>query len=187
MKRTTGWTHWPMLAAIILTVTLSTVARAQASGGTPSVGFGVLGGASIPTGDFGNFAGTGWHAGALLDITNSDWPIGFRIDGVYHKFGNKSEGNPNMIVGTANALWMFPMTQPATVKPYLIGGVGIYNERCDGCNSQTKFGINGGAGLELPLSGLSTIIEARYHLVFDSNAGSSKTSFVPISVGILFR
>jgi hypothetical protein len=92
-----------------------------------------------------------------------------------------------MIVGTLNAVWMFPMTQPYTVRPYLIGGGGIYNERCDSCPSQTKFGLNGGAGITVPLSGFSTIIEARFHVVFDSEGGGSNSYFVPISVGLLFR
>jgi hypothetical protein len=75
------------------------------------------------------------------------------------------------------------------VRPYIIGGGGIYNERCDQCEAQTKFGINGGVGITVPLSGFSTMIEARYHLIFDSDseAGTSNSSFIPISVGLHFR
>jgi hypothetical protein len=69
----------------------------------------------------------------------------------------------------------------------LIGGGGVYHQRCDGCDSQTNFGINGGAGITVPLSGFSTIIEARFHLVFDSDVGTSNSTMIPVSVGLLFR
>lgn len=189
MKRNTRWIRWSLIAAASSVFAVSSTALAQDSGIGAPITFGVVAGASIPLGDFADFAGTGWHAGGLLQWDPPTIPVGFRVDGVYHKFGNKgtNDSNPNMIVGTLNAVWMFPMTQPYTVRPYLIGGGGIYNERCDGCDSQTKFGLNGGAGITVPLSGFSTIIEARFHVVFDSEEGSSNSYFVPISVGLLFR
>jgi len=185
MKRDARWTRWSLVAVAASTVTLSSAAAAQAYG-SPFT-FGIAGGASIPIGDFADFASTGWHAGALVEWNTPSSPIGVRFEGVYHKFGEKDENYPNMIVGLANLVWNFPMTEPYTVRPYLIGGAGIYNERCDGCDSQTKAGLNGGGGITIPLSGFSTFVEARFHIVFDSDAGSSNTMFVPISVGIRFR
>jgi len=168
---------------------VSSTASAQDAGTASPVTFGVVAGASIPLGDFGDFAETGWHAGALVEWNSPVFPLGIRVDGVYHAFGDKStvESNASIVAGTVNGVWLFPMTQPSTVRPYLIGGGGIYNERCDGCESQTKFGLNGGAGVSIPLSGFTSIIEARFHIVFDSDAGSSNTTFIPISVGLLFR
>jgi opacity protein-like surface antigen len=52
-----------------------------------------------------------------------------------------------------------------------------------GSDSETKFGLNGGAGIEFGLSGLATFVEARFHSVFTED---SKTNFVPISFGIKF-
>ena len=78
--------------------------------------------------------------------------------------------------------------------PYVLAGAGMYRESCDICSSQTKLGINGGLGIVVPLSGISTIIEARFHMVFDAEDATdpgttsvSNSIFVPISVGILFR
>jgi hypothetical protein len=187
MKRKTRWTRLSLIAGATSVFALSSTAATQELGSP--ISFGVVAGASFPLGDFSDFAGTGWHAGGLLQWDTPTFPIGIRAEGVYHKFGDKDESDiyPSMIVGTLNAVWMFPMTQPFTVRPYLIGGGGIYNERCDGCESQTKFGLNGGAGITVPLSGFSTLIEARFHIVFDSETGSSNSTFVPISVGLLFR
>lgn len=186
MKGNTRWTRLSLIAATSV-FALSSTAAAQELGSP--ISFGVVAGVSIPIGDFSDFAGTGWHAGGLLQWETPTYPIGIRAEGVYHAFGDKgtNDANPNIIVGTLNALWMFPMTQPYTVRPYLIGGGGIYNERCDGCDSQTKFGLNGGAGITVPLSGFTSIIEARFHIIFDSDEGSSNTTFIPISVGLLFR
>jgi hypothetical protein len=185
MKRNNHWTRWSLVAVAASTVTLSSAALAQELGSP--VSFGIAGGASIPLGDFSNFAATGWHAGGLLEWNTPASPIGVRVEGVYHRFGEKAGNYPSIIAGLLNVFWNFPMTQPYTVRPYLIGGAGIYNERCDGCQSQTKAGLNGGGGITIPLSGFSTFVEARFHIVFDSNAGASNSTFVPISVGIRFR
>lgn len=187
MKRNTRWTRLSLIAGSASVFALSSAALAQDFGNP--ISFGIVAGASIPLGDFADFAGTGWHAGGLLQWDTPTFPIGIRAEGVYHKFGDKdaSDANQSIIAGTLDAVWMFPMTQPFTVRPYLIGGGGIYNERCDGCESQTNFGLNGGAGITVPLSGFSTIIEARFHIVFDSDIGRSNRTFIPISVGLLFR
>jgi hypothetical protein len=187
MKRSARWTRLSLLGGATSLFAFSSAALAQNLGNP--ISFGVVAGASIPLGDFADFAGTGWHAGGLLQWDTPTLPIGFRVDGVYHKFGEKDENGayPSWIVGTLDAVWSFPMTQPYTVRPYLIGGGGIYNQRCDGCSSQTNFGINGGAGITVPLSGFTTIIEARFHFVLDSDVGTSNSTMIPISVGLLFR
>jgi hypothetical protein len=190
-----------MAAAVWAVLVPVSGASAQAS----PVAFGVLAGASIPLGDFSDGAGVGWHGGGLFEWHGPVLPIGIRADVVYHRFGSKdfsaggvtTSATPSIIAGTLNALLSMPMNQTSTASPYLIGGVGVYNERasCDNCagsgvtvsNSQTKFGLNGGVGVSFPLSGFSSMLEARFHYVLDSEVGSGNTMFVPISFGILFR
>ena len=50
-------------------------------------------------------------------------------------------------------------------------------------NTQTKFGLNAGAGLRFQLTGFSTFIEARWHTIFTEGKNAQ---VVPISVGITF-
>ncbi len=80
------------------------------------------------------------------------------------------------------------------IRPYLIGGAGIYNERLSatatdqngtssGSASESKFGFNLGGGVTIPLSGFDTFIEARYHRVTGQDG---TTAFVPITVGVMF-
>lgn len=50
-------------------------------------------------------------------------------------------------------------------------------------NTQTKFGLNAGAGLRFQLTGFSTFVEARWHTIFTEG---KNTQVIPISVGITF-
>jgi hypothetical protein len=190
MKRNVRWARWCAIAAAASTIAVSPALSQDVGVGSYAnpLSFGAFAGASIPTGDFGDFGGTGWHAGGMVQWNSPTAPFGFRFDGAYHKFADNSEpGNyPSIINGTANGILTFPMAS-STVRPYIIGGIGIYNERCTQCNSQTRAGLNAGAGINVPLSGFATIIEGRFHLVFDSDQGHSNSTFIPISVGLLFR
>ncbi|HEY9478846.1 MAG TPA: outer membrane beta-barrel protein [Gemmatimonadaceae bacterium] len=56
-------------------------------------------------------------------------------------------------------------------------------ETGDDSNSQTKFGLNAGAGLRFQLTGFSTFIEARWHTIFTEGRNAQ---MVPITVGITF-
>ena len=83
--------------------------------------------------------------------------------------------------GTANAV--LTVSNTAGIKPYVLGGVGLYNIGCDGCESETKFGLNGGGGLEFALSGFNTFVEARFQSIFTED---SNTNIIPIVFGIRF-
>jgi hypothetical protein len=158
------------------------------------VGFGVFAGGSLPVGDFGDVGGTGWHAGALVDWKSPLFPVGIRGDLAYHQFGSKNNFTPKFVVGTVNLVWSFPASAESALSPFVIGGGGFYNRRgsCTSCGntviaSDTKFGLNGGAGVMVPLSGFVSLIEARYHLIFDSQTNISNSSFITLSAGIVFR
>ena len=165
------------------------------------VRFGIMGGATLPLSDFKDIAKTGWNAGALVDIGLPLVPVSFRVDGQWHQLDGKTIGTATtdfrIIDGTANVLYTFGTAAPT--KFYLIGGVGVYNLRAkvedtglgiDDSNSDTKFGLNAGAGFRFQLTGFSTFIEARYHNIFsgfDNGSGDSKSlQMIPIVVGFTF-
>ena len=149
--------------------------------------FGVTGGASMPTGDFGDVASTGYNVGALLEFKPVASPVSLRFEGTYQSFDFKDgfDGNARIIAGLANAAFRLPVG--SMIRPYLIGGAGMYNVGGEVAgvkvDSENKFGINGGAGFELPLTGISTFVEARYHSVFTEN---TNTNLFPVTVGIRF-
>jgi hypothetical protein len=199
MKRTSNWARWSM---VIFLATALGIPAAYANAQTQSaVGFGVFAGASIPVGDFGAIGGTGWHAGGLIDWKSPLVPVGIRGDLAYHRFGSKDNFTPKLVVGSVNIVWNAPVGAESALSPYVIGGGGFYNRRgsCTSCGnavivSDTKFGLNGGAGVLVPLSGFGSLIEARYHLIFNGQTATSNSSsievnssFITLSAGIIFR
>ena len=81
-------------------------------------------------------------------------------------------------------------------RPYLLGGVGMYNGKTslDGLGSsesQTKFGLNAGAGFDFGLGKANLFADARFHAILkggvDSTTLEETTSYmIPITLGLRF-
>jgi len=177
-------------------------ATAQAQGTSPSGRPFKLGGqlgASVPMGDFGDGADLGFHLGGLIEYKPASLPMSLRGELTYHRNGLKEDffgsdfgdidGNFSQIDFVGNALVPFG-DAASTARPYVIGGLGLYRmkaaaefEDVDISDTQTKFGLNFGAGLTFNLSGFETFIETRFHSVF---AEDSNLNFIPLSFGFKF-
>lgn len=170
------------IATATLLVAAPALARAQTS-------LSVSGGFNAPVGRLGDLADIGYNAAAGLGFGGTSLPVGARLEVGYNGFGFKGgAGDLRIITGTANAIFNISATKDA---PYLIAGIGAYN-RSSGSSTlgygggATALGINGGAGLRFPLSGLSTFFEARYHVMLGSSAEGTNYQFIPITFGIAF-
>ena len=179
----------------------ATAVGAQDAAGTRPFDIGLLGGATIPLGDFADGAETGFHVGGFLGFRLSQTsPLKLRAEVAFNRFGLKSEflddedieveidGNASVLAVTGNAVYMAGGEGQA--RPYLMGGLGMYRLSVsaeafgfDFSESETKFGFNAGAGVEFPLSGFTSFVEARFHSV---STEDGSTNFVPISFGIRF-
>lgn len=165
------------------------------------VQFGVLGGASFPVSDYKTFLKTGWNAGAFVNLGIANWPVGVRIDGQWNQFAVKNLSGVHFrdIHGTADAV--ANVGNGKAVKFYVLAGVGVYNIKATGSNdgvdyssgkSETKFGLNGGAGFKFNVGSLSPFVEARYHYVFlngnslSNNGSNPKFQMIPVSIGLSF-
>jgi hypothetical protein len=143
-------------------------------------------------------ASTGWHGGAALGFQPADFPIGFQIDGTYHRFGFEAanlDADWQMIQGTADIVFAFNRSEESKLHPYLIGGVGAYNVKAVGNDAEgidsdeTDFGVNAGLGLDFDLGSLAAFVEGRYNAVFGGTVDpetldDATASFVPITIGI---
>jgi opacity protein-like surface antigen len=111
-------------------------------------------------------------------------PVGLRFDGAFDRMAIEDfDANWSIWSITANAV-----LAPAISPVYFIGGLGFYGVDITGegidADGDTKLGFNLGAGLQLPLTGFSTFIEARYNRVNLDN--DATVQYIPIVFGIRF-
>jgi hypothetical protein len=154
------------------------------------VRFGLSGGVSIPSGSTSDVLKTGWNGTALVQFFPASSPVGFQVDGSYNRMSfddsQPVSGHRQVIDGTANVVYEFKTSADSRFRPYLIGGGGVYNlkDKSDlGSPSDTKFGINGGAGFNFGTARTSFFVEGRFHNVF---VPGSDFHFIPINVGVRF-
>lgn len=171
--------------ALMLTLAAPTSASAQAM-----AMLGLSAGAAVPMGKLSDTHSTGFNAMLSLALGSGDEiPVSLRFDGAYTKF-NGSTANGTTTVnairifsGNVNAIVSIPGGE--IIRPYFLGGGGVFNMKSDAANSasSTDFGMTGGIGVGIDLSGFNTFAEARIHHVFTEN---QPTRFAPIVFGILF-
>ncbi|HEY0780136.1 MAG TPA: hypothetical protein VGD56_19375, partial [Gemmatirosa sp.] len=158
-------------------------ARAQIPGvpGINPFSFGVEAGPAFPVGQFGTGLSTGVSAAALVEARLPVIPIGLRLEGGYTTFGIQGfNDHVHFVSGTADAVLRLSPVALTLVRPYLIGGVGIYGGNQ---NLGTKAGVNIGGGIAVPLVAVTVFGEARYTRVFTDVV---RANFIPVHVGLRF-
>jgi hypothetical protein len=164
------------------------------------VEFALGGGIGLPLSDFDDEAKLGWHGLAELSFVPEGWPVGIQFDGSYQQFSLEDGQFPGftdlktrIIMGTGNIVFKFKTSEESTFRPYLLGGLGLYNTKITGADDpgdvlgggETDFGINAGAGFDFKAGGAGLFIEGRFHNVFTEGPGSD-LRFLPITLGIRF-
>jgi hypothetical protein len=191
--------------ALMALVTATSPLAAQKTG----IGFGASIGANLPNGEFADGAKTGLVANGFVGVGTGRfglrgelfWSRSDLDNPFIRKVGNDvlpSEGlgtvtgNVNLVGAAAN--FVLPLMQ-SVVRPYLIGGVGVYNRRVSQDvggtidefqnlrDEQTDVGYNGGIGLSIGGLGPSFFLEARYVSVATT---PDRTKFIPVVVGFSF-
>jgi hypothetical protein len=148
------------------------------------VGFTLGGGATVPVGDFGDVAATGWMAMAGVRLGLPLLPVGFRAEGLYGQNPHDGAATDKTVLYGAMANVIFQIGPPLVpVKPYLIGGVGYLNHKFSPGNSglpeadEWKPVFGGGVGVNVSLVMVGIFAEVRYLRRDD-------TSFFPIMAGL---
>lgn len=155
---------------------------AQAQIGTR---FLIGGGVQIPTGDFAQYAKTGWHALGGVEFSPPLSPVGFRVDGFYGRSSHEgTTGEATNLYGGLGSVVYHIGAGPA--RPYVLGSAGFAVHGYDAGSSllsdqsEGKFTWGGGVGFNLALGGLNAFAEGRYL------ARGSETQFIPLVVGLTF-
>jgi hypothetical protein len=175
------------VAALAMGMLLSASAL-RAQGAEFSLG----GGVDFPLGRFDDAAKMGFHGLAGLSVVPASWPVGIQVDGNYSLFKDDTplDIKYQLIYGTANIVYKFKTAEESRFRPYLIGGGGVYNFKVKGDGaasgidaSETKFGINAGAGFDIKAGSVGLFVEGRFHDVFTTG---SNTKFIPLTIGVRF-
>jgi opacity protein-like surface antigen len=175
--------------------------------------FGLNGGISGPQGDFSDAADMGFH-GTLTTIYFLTPVLGIGADVGYHWWSAKDEFNDGLkaldefvgatppsgaeasfssVQATAQATFMIPME--GKTRPYLTGGLGIYNtkfkiedsEFIDGEDSSSDFGYNLGGGINWMVSPMYQVgIGAAYHSIQGDEADLGTLNFYTVGINLLW-
>ncbi|MFL5614762.1 MAG: hypothetical protein ACJ796_13960 [Gemmatimonadaceae bacterium] len=142
--------------------------------------FGIGGGISIPAGGIAKNRQPGFNLDAMAEFRTPSEPLGLRGEVLYQYFGKDQNAVAASAANTmgflVNVVYHAPKSQ---VRPYLIGGMGLYHISDQGNSA----GFNIGTGLTIPLTGMGAYAEARLH--FALAQGPSFVT-IPITFGISF-
>lgn len=177
------------LAKHVAALSLGVVAFAAPLHAQMPMQFSLGGSLGIPLGDFGDAFKMGFHGLAAVAFTPASLPVSFQVDGNFAQFkvDGGGDGKARMLFATGDVVYKFNTAAESRLRPYLIGGLGLYNSKAiDGIDatddpSSTDFGVNAGAGFNVAAGAASLFVESRFHDVFtDVNS----TQFIPLTVGI---
>ena len=177
------------LAKHVAALSLGVIAFAAPLQAQTGAQFSLGGSLGIPLGDFADEevggANMGFHGLAAVGFAPATMPVGFQIDGNFAQFGTDADDvNVRNLFATGNVVYKFATAETSTLRPYLIGGLGVYNLKATGDGvvgdpeSVTELGLNAGAGFNMAAGGASLFIEGRFHNVFTDG---SSTQFIPLT------
>jgi hypothetical protein len=148
-----------------------------------SVRIGLGGGLTLPLGDYHDSDQAGWHVLGKVDIVVPESPLDVRVDAMYSQTSQRapSTGTTKLAGGTADLVWHVPTAAPG-VKPYVVGGAGVYNDNLGG-GSTTKFAWGAGLGGSIAVGPIHGFVEARYISI---HLPGTALRFVPVTAGLSF-
>jgi opacity protein-like surface antigen len=195
MSRTT-------LAVLAVGLLAASPAMAQLPGAaTKMIQVGIGGGASVPVGHAENALKEGFNVHGFVKVKPPMFPVALRGGIGYQKFNLDqvpagTDGTGNILSGLGG-ITLGKSLGP--IRPYVTASLGAFRvERkldANGVEStahETKFGIDGGAGLEFKLMSMNGFVEARLENVY-TNQGfdqslldKNSTRIVPVTFGLMF-
>jgi opacity protein-like surface antigen len=116
--------------------------------------------------------------------------IGIRGEGSYSQTSEASgvtAHSTKIFGGMAEVVWA-PGKAADQIRPYLLGGLGLYNVKVDvagtsGSATKIGFGVGAGAAYKVGTGGTRLFVEGKFVSV---STDVTKTNFIPIRVGVRF-
>ena len=183
-------------AACTLVVALAAVSPAAAQLGPQRpvrIGFG--GGVSVPVNNAADALKSGINGQAFMLVNAGGIPLRFNLG--YQKLDIKqaltaaATGESTILSGLAGL--NFDLLRGGPVTPYVTAGVGVFNLKDEltgtlaTSTSQTKFGVDGGAGLRLRLGPLEAFAEGRVQNIWTEKGAIDAATIrtVPVTFGVI--
>ena len=181
-------------AAAIAFVPAVSQAQAHRAPASSPVKFAIGAGVAMPMSDFADAVGTGFHVEGLgsKQLNGSAaflrGELGFSMYGD-KTYGGGTSGKGNQLGAVADIGYNFASS--STVKPYVLGGLGLHrtsltveNGGVSASDDNTAMGFNAGAGMRFKMGGHVAYLEGRY-MNNGSWQGANIASF-PIAFGVEF-
>ena len=198
---------WSRSAASALVVVALAWATGAAQGLRPQFGVGM--GLTVPVGDYhatarGHGFSPAWQGLALMVLKPPSLPVGLRVDASYSAnsaneqlkgdltsaVGQPSDEKTTLLGASLNVT--YPASLAARVKPFVIGGIGLYHTTISTTigtsttqESATKLAWNLGGGVVYGVGGVVLFLEARYVNVA-AVSGFPRVTFLPLTAGVRF-
>jgi len=164
--------------ALALVIVAAAATRAQAQ---LPIHLSVNAGAAVPLGNDADELKAGLHVGAGLKIAL----IPLQFEAAYDRMGSDAAGVDHMAVTSYGVSFPVDITPPLLpISVYVLAGGSMYHQKVEtslGDASQTKAGLNAGAGLRLGIPGIKIFVEGRGHYVFNEG---DKLTYATIGLGL---
>ena len=185
------------IAGLVVLCLTPLAASAQVGLAQRFVTVGVGGGMSVPVNDAGTAFNNGFHMQGFARLNMPSLPVMPRFDLNFSRFDlNEAQlgipGPSQILSGLANLqMTVLPL---GPVRPYVIAGLGAYHLKTEtegispSSISNTRFGINGGAGVALRLGRINGFVEGRVDNVFTEKGmiDEDQIQVVPVTFGLTF-
>lgn len=204
----TGFRPVLALAFGLLLAAPATAQTFAPSGRILSIGLG--GGVTVPVSDAKDAFDSGFNGHGFVRLNLPLFPIQPRLDFTFQKLdvkdvqfaapdfasgGTYTGGEQQVLSGLAQA--QLALVRSGPVQPYVVAGVGLssFKTTLEGDtgtasvdDTATKLTVNGGAGVNLKLGGLSGYVEGRIQNIMNDGelVDFKSVQLVPVSFGIVF-
>ena len=143
----------------------------------------LLGAAGLtnPMSDLNDISDVGWHLMGGAELSVATLPVSLRADGSYDSFGEQGTNpRPKVLSGALSLVVRFP---GVGLRPYVLGGVGVYRTSLDAVDSQATSdkGIHGAFGVDIGALGFGGFAELR---LVDFERDSATFRYVTAMLGV---
>lgn len=141
--------------------------------------YGVTAGIALPVGRLGDDHAAGYALGGVVEYAVSGQPYSLRGEAIVQRFALKSghAGDDANVLSLGSTIVY--RRQKSAAQTFVSGGIAIYRATKEG----TRPGFNVGTGVEIPLTGFSSVAEARLHVML---ADGRPVLTIPLTVGVRF-